>query len=173
MGTLQRIARVLGATALLTAVGIGFAGSAAAAATASIVDNGNGTATLTYSGVAFGDNVVVLGLPSGTPCTTAISPGDATFFVSSDAQAPGGAMPPSPLTIETGLAAFSVSPSPGPVTIAAGTYNLCIHNVVAGNPMVVTVLDELEMTLGAVAPTTTTTSTTAPAADPVAPAFTG
>jgi len=172
MGTLQRIARVLGATALLTAVGIGFAGSAAAAATASIVDNGNGTATLTYSGVAAGDNVVVLGLPSGTPCTTAISPGDATFFVSSDAQAPGGAMPPSPLTIETGLAAFSVSPSPGPVTIAAGTYNLCIHNVV-DNPMVITVLDELEMTLGAVAPTTTTTSTTAPAADPVAPAFTG
>ncbi len=171
MSRFSRPVRIAAAGLLaVSALTIFGASPASAAVTGSLVDNGNGTATLTYAGVAAGDNVVVLGLPSGTSCTTATSPSGATFFLSSDAQAPGGAMPASPLTIEAGMAAFSTNPSPGPVTIAAGTYNLCIHNVVNGNPMVITVLDELEVTLGAVAPTTTTT---APAADPVAPSFTG
>lgn len=146
-----------------------FAASPAnAAVTASLVDNADGTATVTHSGTAPGDAVVVLGLPSGTTCTSQTSPFNADFFLSSDAQAPGGAMGASPLTLQVGTPAYKLAggPGSGPVTIAAGTYNVCLHNLVGQAQA--TVLQQLEITFGAVAPTTT-----APAVDPVAPSFTG
>jgi hypothetical protein len=145
------------------------ASPASAAATGSLVDNGDGSATITYSGVTVGDDVVVLGLPSGTTCTAQTGPFNATFFLTTDPQAPGGAMPASPMTIQAGTSAFSTGNPPGAMTIAAGTYNLCVQNLISQQSA--TVVQQLQVTLGSVAPTTTTT--TAPAADPVAPAFTG
>ncbi len=145
------------------------ASPASAAATGSLVDNGDGTATLTYSGVTTGDNVVLLGLPSGTTCTAQTGPFNATFFLATDPLAPGGAMPANPMTIQAGTSAYLTGTPSGPLTIAAGTYNLCVQNLISQQGP--TVLQQLQVTLGSVAPTTTTT--TAPAADPVAPAFTG
>ena len=173
MSRLSRSVRIVVAGLFAVAAVTVFAASpASAAVTASLVDNGDGTATLTYSGTAPGDSIVVLGLPAATNCTTQIGPFDADFFLSSDAQDPGGAMPASPFTIQVGTPAYKLVPGSGsgPVTIAAGTYNICLHNLVGQAQ--VTVLQQLQVTLGSVAPTTTTT-TTAPAADPVAPSFTG
>ena len=173
MSRLSRSVRIVVAGLFAVAAVTVFASSpASAAVTASLVDNGDGTATLTYSGTAQGDAVVVLGLPAATNCTTQIGPFDADFFLASDPQAPGGAMPASPFTFSAGTSAYKIAAGPGsgPVTIAAGTYNICIQNLVGQAQ--VTVLQQLQVTLGSVTPTSSTT-TTAAAADPVAPSFTG
>ncbi len=167
MSRLSRWARIAVAGLLAVSALIVFSASpASAAATGSLVDNGDGTATLTYSGSTSTDFIVLLGLPSGTTCTAASTPPGATFFLTSSPSTP------SPITIQTGTSANSLSVNPpGPVTVAAGTYNLCVHNYIS-QLCAATVLQQLEVTIGSVAPTTTTT-TTAPAADPVAPSFTG
>ena len=171
MSRFSRSVRIaLAALLAVSALTVFGASPASAAATGSLVDNGDGTATLTYSGQTLNENISVLGLPSGTTCTTQSRPPSATFFLTSDTQAPGGAMPSNPFTIQVGTTAYTVfGGSPGPVTIAAGSYNFCVQSYDVGT-QVVTVIQQLEVTLGSVAPTTTTT---APAADPVTPAFTG
>lgn len=172
MSRLSRWARIAVAGLLaVSALTVFGASPASAAATGSLVDNGDGTATLTYSGSTATDYIVLLGLPSGTTCTAGSTPPGAMFFLTSSPQATGGGMTASPMTIQTGTSAYSLSVSPpGPVTVAAGTYNLCVHNYISQQGA--TVLQQLEVTIGSVTPTTTST-TTAPAADPVTPAFTG
>jgi len=165
----RSIRRVLAGVLAVSVLTIFGASPAGAAATASVVDNANGSAIYTYAVTTSSDNVVVLGLPSGTTCTAQTTPANATFFLTSDPQAPGGAMPASPVTIQAGTAAYGPlgGGGYGPVTIAAGTYNICLHNLIS--QQAATVLQQLQVTLGTVAPTTTT----APAADPVTPTYTG
>lgn len=171
MSSLSRSIRIVVSGLFAVAAVTVFAASpASAAVTASLVNNGDGTATLTYSGTSPGDDLVVLGLPSSTTCTSQTGPFDACFFLGSTPQAPGGAMGASPLSLQVGTPAYKLvaGPGSGPITIAAGTYNICLHNLVGQSQ--VTVLQQLQVTIGSVVPTTTTT---AAASDPVAPSFTG
>ncbi|CAB4580684.1 MAG: hypothetical protein F2947_01060 [Actinobacteria bacterium] len=149
---------------------------ASAAATASMVDNGDGSVTVTYSGAAPGDSIVFMGLPSGTTCSSQIPPASGLFFVTTDVSSPLSArMAASPATFTSGTAVFNGGGGgnpPGATTIAAGVYNVCLLRIYSQQPN--TVIQQMQVTLGTVTPTTSaTTSTTAPAADPVAPAFTG
>jgi hypothetical protein len=124
----------------------------------SIVDNGNGTATVTYSG-----DVLVYLLSAGSTCPDLGNIAGPYEYVLSRENPPQAALAASPALIEDGTMAMT---SGGPRSIAAGTYQACMY---AGNGPSAALVSDLEVNIGQVAPTTTTTSGT----DPVVPAFTG
>jgi len=122
----------------------------------SIVDNGNGTATVTYSG-----NVFITLLSAGSTCADPYVGSASYEYMLSGENPPQAALAASPALIEAGTMAMT---NGGPAAIAAGTYQACIYPGNGG-----ALLSGLEVNIGQVAPTTTTTSGT----DPVVPAFTG
>ena len=141
----------------------------------SLAAPGDGSLIVTYSGVVPMQQGVVLFLaPQGSSCTgsnipnevrTMVNPPDDFEYVL-DAQQinPGGPwLGASPSIVTAGTEADSFD-SPEPVAIVAGTYQACLFSY---PPL--SLLQSLEVTLGEVAPTTTTTA----ADDPVTPAYTG
>jgi len=135
----------------------------------SIVDNGDGTATATYSG-----NVLIYLLTAGSTCADPIVGGSDYEYMLTGENPPQAALAASPALIDAGTMAMTSS---GPTAIAAGTYQACMY---AGTGQGAALLLGLEVNLGQVAPTTTSTTsapgsstTTSPAGDPVVPAFAG
>lgn len=167
MSSFGKAARFLVAFAVLTTATAGFAASSGAdvPATAALTDNGNGTITLTYADTTDSDWFNVAAIAAGATCTIPCS-GAIPFALttSPDTPAPLGAGP-SPLTIQVGSAGYVLSPSPGPTTLAAGTYTFCLEHKVYGSAAVVA--QQLTATIGAPSPTTTVVE------EPAAPAFTG
>jgi len=123
----------------------------------SLVDNGNDTATVTYSG-----DVLVFLLSEGSTCPDPNTIAGAYEYVLSGDNPPQAALAASPALIEDGTMAMT---SGGARAIAAGTYQACMYPSGPAGAL----LSGLEVNIGQVAPTTTT----APGTDPVAPAFTG
>jgi hypothetical protein len=78
---------------------------------------------------------------------------------------------PSPAIITVGTAAFKIAGGGGPTNVVAGLYTFCLQEYATAGPLVGQ-LQEPNALIGVVAPTTTTSTTTA-SADPVSPAFTG
>jgi hypothetical protein len=123
----------------------------------SIVDNGNGTATATYTG-----DVDLYLLTAGSTCPDPQSGNLNSVYILSTQNPPQQALAASPALIQVGTPAMTGN---GPRTIAAGAYQACMYPGVPAGAL----LSGLEVNIGQVAPTTTTTSGT----DPVVPAFTG
>lgn len=169
MARFSRIGRFAAAAALAVSAVTFFAVSpASAVATGSLADDGNGGLLVTYSpspgAPSNGINLEVY--PSNSSCGTY---SDTLAVISSDPQAPADAqIAASPATLVVGSIGFALQQgAQQPFTLANSEYLFCLLGE-TGNLLV-----SLTMTIGQATPTTTTTTTTAPAADPVAPAFTG
>ena len=173
MSFFGRTARMLAATALVTATAtIALSSPASAAPTASLTDNGDGSITFTYSGVTANDYVNLLAMPAGADCAQA-GPANAEFFLVTDPNAAAEVQAAaSPAIIIVGTAAFKIAGGGGSINVVAGQYRFCLQGYATPGP-VISQLQQLDASIGVVAPTTTTTSTTTAAADPVSPAFTG
>lgn len=124
----------------------------------SIVDNGDGTATATYSG-----DVLIYLLTAGSTCPDPNTVGGAYQYVLSGQNPPQAALAASPALIQAGTMAMT---SVRATAIAAGTYQACMY---AGSGPSSALLTGLEVNLGQVAPTSTTTG----GSDQVVPAFAG
>ena len=168
MSRLSRSVRIAVAGLLAVSALTFFAVSpASAVVTGSLADDGNGGLLVTYSPSpgtpSNGINLEVY--PSTSSCGT-IS--DVLAVFSSDPHAPAEAqIAASPATLVVGSSGYALQQgAQQPFTLANSEYYFCLYDE-TGN-----VLASLLMTIGQATPTTTTT-TTAPAADPVAPAFTG
>ena len=128
-----------------------------------LVDNGDGSMTVTYSPATQPASVWVSLFPSGTTCSPGGVPTGRLYLL-------GPAIPSNPFTsspavVSAGTGAMTGTQPYGATTIAAGSYQACMYY----NSGQQTVLEQsLAVTLGVVTPTTT-----APAGDPVAPAFAG
>lgn len=124
--------------------------------TGSMTDNGDGSMTVTFTGWP---NLYLQA--SGSTCPTTRNQGDPYLYVlSANATAPQPMqLGASPATVNAGRTASG--PSGPNSTIAAGVYQACLYGQ--------NLLQSLTVGIGAVVPTTTTTT----AADPVAPAYTG
>ena len=134
---------------------------------ASLTDDGNGSMTVTYSGngIASHNNLTVMLYPAGHTCVV----DDATepLYVL-DPDLPMAPLAASPAIVTAGtLAAVFAQGPPAAEAIAAGSYQACLMLYVGNNS---SIGQSMAITLGAVAPTTTTTTT---GTDPVVPAFTG
>ncbi len=151
------------------------ASPASAVATASMVDNGNGSITVTYSGTVAGPtgfDVVLLFLSEGATCPVNAYPNSYLFNLYVNEGGP--VMAASPATIGVGTSVMGPN-GPQAIPLTTGNYQACLYTQDIG-PNDYTNAGSLAVTIGQVTPTTTTTTTTtttAPAADPVAPAFTG
>ncbi len=171
MSRFSRTGRFAAAAALAVSAVTFFAVSpASAVATGSLADNGNGGLVVTYSpspGTQF-DGINLEVYPSTANCG---SPNDILAVVSSDPQAPAASqIAASPATLVVGSTGYTLQQgAQQPFTFANSAYLFCLR----GSQGVL--LDSLTMTIGQATPTTTVapTTTTAPAADPVAPSFTG
>ena len=180
MSRFPRLARTVAVavTALsLSALSIAVAPSAGAAASGSMVDSGNGSLIVTYS-VSGGDDVFLFLIAQGSTCSPSSPFGQAYLFsvpavlVNNDPW-----LGTSPATVTAGNRAMN---SQGPnAVIAAGFYQACLYTLNSGT---FALAQSLATTMGSPTPTTTSTTTTLapggstgadPAADPVAPAFTG
>jgi hypothetical protein len=142
------------------------ASPASAAATGSLANDGNGGLVVTYSGTTPTNTIDLEIHPVGTNCdqVTAL----ALLSAGSPNFPPQAIMAASPATIVVGTTAFQLSPTPGGTfTVAATAYKFCLF--VGDGVNQGTLIDQLTMTIGQATPITTT----APAADPVAPSFTG
>ena len=128
--------------------------------TGSIVDNGDGTATVTYSGT-----VVLFLMQPGATCPPSLfgPPNGVAYFADSAVGSPAP-LPASPAAISTSSMMDPPGSGSGLQPVAAGTYPACLLDIMGG-----TLITSGSVTLGSAAPTTTTTAGT----DPVAPAFTG
>ena len=159
----------------VSAVTIFGASPASAVATASMVDNGNGSITVTYSGVVAGPNgfdVVLLFLSEGATCPVNAYPNPYLFNLYANPMGGGSpVMAASPATIGVGTSVMGPN-GPQAIPLTTGNYQACLYTQDIG-PNDYTNAGSLAVTIGQVTPTTTTTTTTAPAADPVAPSFTG
>jgi hypothetical protein len=139
---------------------------ASAVVTGSLANDGNGGLLVTYSPSpgtqSNGINLEVY--PSTSSCGTY---SDLLAVFSSDPAAPANAqIAASPATLVVGSSGYALQQgAQQPFTLANSEYYFCLY----GNSG--DVLASLVMTIGQATPTTTTT--TAPAADPVTPAFTG
>jgi hypothetical protein len=157
------------------------ASPASAAATASMVDNGNGSITVTYSGVVPGSNgfdVVLAFMSQGATCPVNAYPNPNLFSLYANSMG-GGApvMAASPATIGVGTSVMGPN-GPGAVPLTSGNYQACLYTQVnSGANITYTNAGSLAVTIGQVTPTTTATTssptTTTAAGTPVAPAFTG
>ena len=129
----------------------------------SLTDNGDGSMTVTYSPVTQPSSVWVSLFPSGTTCNPGGVPTGRLYLLG-----PGIASNPftsSPAVVAAGTGAMTGQQPLSATTIAAGSYQACMYY----NPgQQTTLVQSLAVTLGVVTPTTT-----APADDPVVPAFTG
>ena len=123
--------------------------------TGSMVDNGDGTMTVTFSG----PNMFVMFLSAGSSCPTlqnGPTPGAIGSFGPNGPHALGA----SPALIQVGTSSMQGS------ALAAGNYQACLYlDPSVGD----SAAQSLAVTIGQVAPTTTTTA----GGDPVTPAFTG
>ena len=137
--------------------------------TGSMVDNGNGSMTITYSGTGLANqnHVSVLLYPAGHTC--ALEDDTDPVYVL-DPDLPEAALAASPAVVTAGTMAgvFGQQGPPTAEAIVDGSYQACMMLFEGNNR---SLAQSLAVTLGAVAPTTTTT--TAAGTDPVAPAFTG
>ncbi len=168
MSRFSRTGRFAAAAALAVSAVTFFAVSpASAVVTGSLANDGNGGLLVTYSPSpgtqSNGINLEVY--PSTSSCGTN---SDVLAVFSSDPAAPANAqIAASPATLVVGSSGYALQQgAPQPFTLANSSYLFCLYDE-TGN-----LVDSLTMTIGQATPTTTTT-TTAPAADPVAPAFTG
>jgi hypothetical protein len=128
----------------------------------SIVDNADGTFTATYTG-----DINIYLFPAGTPCDDPFTGfNQNTRYILSN-MGPGlAALAASPALIQAGTFAITGGGPPIPTPIAAGSYEACMYPMMSGTALIV----GQTVTVGQVAPTTTTTTT---GTDPVAPAFAG
>jgi hypothetical protein len=155
------------------------ASPASAAATASMVDNGNGSITVTYSGVVAGANgfdVVLAFMSQGATCPVNAYPNPYLFNLYANPMGGGSpVMAASPATIGVGTSVKGPN-DPGAVPLTTGNYQACLYTQDIGGKTN-TNAGSLAVTIGQVTPTTTTTTasptTTTAAGTPVAPAFTG
>ena len=131
-----------------------------------IVDNADGTVTATYTG-----NINLFLVSAGTTCASTFVPfGPGIIqYILSDQVLSEAALAASPALIEAGTLAMTGT-GPTPTPIAAGTYQACMYPVMNG-PSSASLLASSEVTIGQVAPTTTTTTTAG--TNPVSPAFAG
>ncbi len=173
MSQRSRLASFAAAAAMATSAVTFFAVSpASATASASLVADGTGGIIVTYSGTTATDNFDVVAVVPGSSCPVQNS-ADEIAVLTTDPAAPASAqLSASPMSIVAGTTMYLTSGGqPGPGPIPAGQYTFCLtQSINYGLPVYVS---SLTMYLGQPPVTTTTTTTTAPAADPVAPAFTG
>ncbi|MEJ6511734.1 MAG: hypothetical protein QNL59_07575 [Actinomycetota bacterium] len=177
MSRFTRSARMVVACGLFVSTAVLFAASPAnAAATGSLANDGNGGLVVTYSSPTAQDSIDLEIKTSGSNCNDQQLP---LAVLTNNSQAPQAAqIGASPATIAVGTTAFLIGG--GTFTVAAASYLFCLRYF-DSNTLLVVFIDQLTMTIGSASPTTTTTTTlpttttttTAPAADPVAPAFTG
>jgi hypothetical protein len=121
----------------------------------SIVDNGNGTATATYTG-----DVDLYLLTAGSTCPDPHSGNLNSVYILSTQNPPQQALAASPALIQVGTPAMTSGP---PTPVAAGTYQACMYPSGPAGAL----LSGLEVNIGQVAPTTTAGT------DPVVPVFAG
>ena len=133
----------------------------------SLTDNGNGSMTITYEPVAGAGSVWVSLFPSGTTCAALSSSTVGRLYVLAP-NMPYNPLGASPVVIAAGSGAMTGVMPYAETTITAGSYEACMYYS-GGNQG--TLEQSLSITLSAVTPTTSTTTTAS--ADPVAPAFTG
>ena len=123
----------------------------------SIVDNGNNTATVTYSG-----NIVLFLMAPGSTCAPTIGNGPVVYlYVGDSMQQSPFPLPASPFTLSTSTllgVPGQGGPPPAPGPVAAGAYQACMYDTTAyPSPL----LTSAAVNLGA------------PTPDPVTPSFTG
>lgn len=129
----------------------------------SLVDNGDGSMTVTYSPATQPSSVWVSLFPSGTTCNPGGVPTGRLFLLGPDI--PYNPLSSSPAVVAAGTGAMTGAQPYGATTIAAGSYQACMY---FNSGQQTTLEQSLAVTLGVLTPTTT-----APAGDPVVPAFTG
>jgi len=171
MSRLFRSVRIAVAGLVAVSALIIFGASPASAATGSLVDDGNGGLVVTYSSSYPGDFVVLEIHPNGQSCDIGLTP---IAILTNDPDSPQLAqIAASPATIVEGMTAYEVGANPGATfTFGPVSYTFCLLESTPN------LLDQLTMTLGQGAPTTTSTTTapsttTTAASTPVTPAFTG
>ena len=172
MSRFTRSVRMAVASALFVSAAVLFAASPAnAMGTGTMIDNGDGSMTVTWAVTGQADAVYLLFYPSGGTCPQSPNPVGASFFILGGVNMVGVALGPSPTLLSVGSSVKGGLP-PVEMQIPAGSFVACLYG---GDGVSLPSLSQsLAITFAVVAPTTTTTSTTtAPAADPVAPAFTG
>ncbi len=169
MRSIIRATRLIAVAALVITVAIGFGSPAGAVSTGSVVNNGAGGVTITYTADQ-GDGISILVYSSSSTCSVGFPPQPLYFLNTSSPQAP--ILGPSPFTLDGTTTVRQGGPN---TTIPTGSYQFCLYAEAGGT---FTFLSSVQTTIGTVTPTTTspsssTSTSTAPAADPVAPAFTG
>ena len=143
-----KVGRAVAVLSITVLAAAGIASPVGAQVSASIVDNGDGTATITYSGVTNPPALLVKLLPSGETCPA--SPPFAALTLSTA----GGGLGASPATITAGMTVDD--PMSGPTPLPAGSYQACLYQSAMTNVL----LEGLAINIGAPEPTTTTTTTT-------------
>ena len=125
-----------------------------------LTDNGDGSMTLVYSPVTSPQSVWVSLFPSGTTCNAQGNPTGRLYLIGSNS-----VLTSSPTVIAAGSPAQTGTQPLTATTVAAGTYTACLYYY--NGQQQTSLTQSLTVTLGVVTPTT------APADDPVVPAFTG
>jgi hypothetical protein len=174
MSRITRPTRMIAAIALFLSTAVLFAASpASAAASGDMVNNNDGSMTVTWSVADQSESISINFYASGTTCPALNNSFGILFGINGGIGMIAPSLSPSPSLLSAGSTVKSGSLPPASMQISAGSYLACLYlNAGQGQG----VLDQsLEITFSVVVPTTTTTTTTttAPAADPVAPAFTG
>ena len=173
MSRFTRSVRMAVASALFVSAAVLFAASPAnAIGTGTMVDNGDGSMTVTWAVTGQMDSVILIFYPSGGTCPQSPNPVGTSFSILGGVAIVGVALGPSPTLLSVGSSVRSGGLPPLEMQIPAGSFVACLYGGDGVAPP--SLSQSLAITFAVVAPTTTTTSTTtAPAADPVAPAFTG
>ena len=132
----------------------------------SLTDNGDGSLTVTYSPVMSPETVSLNLFAPGTTCDPTGAPANRLFGISNFSSLGFPVLAASPAVLSVGSPMRSGwGPTTAASTLVAGSYQACLYyfDAVASNVLV----QSLAVTIGTVTPTT------APAGDPVAPAFAG
>jgi hypothetical protein len=174
---MRSFARLAAATALVAGAFFVVPGSPAGAveptttippvATGSLVDNGDGTATLTYADLdtLSGRLLNLVFLPSGATCGAAPQDSFSATSLILSSQAVG--FPASPMLISTATSVISFPEWPGSlpklVTLPAGDYQSCLYLSADASGFALT--SSARLTIAESAPE--------PEPEPVAPAYTG
>lgn len=181
MVRILRPTRLVAAAALVISTFAVFGASPAGAATGTLAAASNGLTVTVTSGTSANDFASLFLFNAPHTCTTNSNPNQANLaisFTSSSAAVQGVIQLNTPTLItfgSVGSGQYGVQ-----ATVAAGSYQACLLSV----QNTTTILSSLAVTIVDPNATTTTTSTTTtlapggstgadPAADPVAPAFTG
>lgn len=173
MNRFTRSIRVLVASALFVSAAVLFAASpASAAATGAMVDNNDGSMTVTWSVADQSESISINFYASGASCPALNNSFGILFGINGGINMIAPSLSASPSLLSAGSTVKSGSLPPVSMQISAGSFTACLY--LNGGQGQGTLAQSLQIAFAVVAPTTTTTSTTtAPAADPVAPAFTG